>query len=178
MFMTWKYMCKIRKVQNLFTVRILSKSLLPSHRHHHHVFPKSMNMAQIRLLIHTLNIWRTRSNQSRISNMLLKEKDDLIKRDTFKIWRLTFYDCNYSRQKRNRALDDSFEKLLRCLTRRRQHRIVLNVRLHEEIQGQNFVYIFRCFKHWERAFQIKKMEEHLCNENLVQQLVLFIIFLL
>lgn len=167
MFMTWKYMCKIRKVQNLFTIRMLK--FIPHSR--------SINMSQIKLLVHSLSLWRKRCNQSRISTMLSKERNDLTRKEGWKTWKLHFYEIQYSKQKTNQNLNDSFERLLRCLTRRRQHRIVLNVRLHEEIQGQNFVYIFRCFKHWERAFQIKKMEEHLCNENLVQQLVSLIIYI-
>jgi hypothetical protein len=48
-----------------------------------------------------------------------------------------------------------------------QRNLVLNLRLDEHFGSQEFMLHFRYFKIWERAFQVRKMEEHLCEQNLM-----------
>lgn len=53
------------------------------------------------------------------------------------------------------------------VARCRQRKLILGLRLDEHFGAREFVLHFRHFKTWERAFQVRKMEEHLCEQNLV-----------
>ena len=48
-----------------------------------------------------------------------------------------------------------------------QKQIVLELKLEEYNSSLNYIRYYRYYKTWESAFQIRKMEEHLCEQNLV-----------
>lgn len=42
----------------------------------------------------------------------------------------------------------------------------LQIKLEDHLKGRSFIIYYRGFERWQQAFQSRKMEEHLCGQNL------------
>lgn len=71
----------------------------------------------------------------------------------------------YLRQKPWRVKKRTFRRLRQQATSSRRDQ--LEGRLGEHLAGRRFIAYYKTFEHWQQLFQARKMEEHLCGQNLI-----------
>lgn len=71
----------------------------------------------------------------------------------------------YLRQRPWRIKKRTLRKLRQQATHSRRDQ--LEGRLGEHLAGRRFISYYKTFEHWQQLFQARKMEEHLCGQNLI-----------
>lgn len=87
-------------------------------------------------------------------------------RSTLGRMRLVLRSHEHAEAQPRAELSRAWSRFKRVATANRQRQRVLEQRLSDHFGSQTFLGHFRHFKVWERAFQVRKMEEHLCEQNL------------
>jgi len=89
------------------------------------------------------------------------------KRKTLHLMRLVLRTHEQAEKQPRLDLERAWRRLKAGSKRSVAKRSLLAARLDEHVGSQAFLGHFRHFKVWERAFQVRKMEEHLCEQNLL-----------
>lgn len=80
--------------------------------------------------------------------------------------RLLVRSHDYSEALPRAELARAWSRFQHVANKGRNRNAILEQRLSDHFGSQTFLGHFRHFKIWERAFQVRKMEEHLCEQNL------------
>lgn len=102
--------------------------------------------------------------------LLDRQLDKLVhfqKKKSFGLMRLVFRCHELAEDEPRKDLKRAWRQFKLGCSRQCQRNLILNLRLDEHFGSQEFLLHFRYFKIWERAFQVRKMEEHLCEQNLM-----------
>jgi hypothetical protein len=114
-----------------------------------------------------LSNWHSRGSKQSSLMKRLKEVEAKQKGSFLKKWKLLYRSHEFTEKSPTTRLAIAWNNFRRSVHLIRQRKLLLEVKLHETLGAQDFLSYFRSFKTWEKAFQIRKMEEHLCGQNLM-----------
>lgn len=172
-FFKWRQQFKDLNAVRLFVGTLMAKNIsmndgIPSNIINRSKSIKSLQQSSnIKLMASCFNFWKKKSSTPLVLEELYSSWIAMQKKTIFKSIRLALRLQDYAEAQPSNELRRSWHWIKRAATRSRQRKIILELRLSELQSSRSFVRHFRFFKVWERAFQIRKMEEHLCDQNLM-----------
>lgn len=111
------------------------------------------------------NVLRRRALLRRQLDFYTHKKNVGLQADIFKGWRLDANVVFYLKQKPWRSKRRILRKLRVLFGHKHEEHSKLHVALDEHLRGKQYVAFYRGFERWQQAFQSRKMEEHLCDQN-------------
>ncbi len=119
------------------------------------------------LMVRTLHHWRRLASLSRTLEMFGVRRDGAAKASLFKGWRLDANVNFYLQQAPWRRKRRTLCRMRDALRASRERHKANGGDLAAYEERRRYICTFRGFERWQQTFQAHKMEEHLCQQNLV-----------
>ena len=111
--------------------------------------------------------WRHRVRRQRKLRTLQKEFIDVRNLKFFQKWHSEAILKAAHRREPSVLRTFYLQKWRTKLTRLREEEEARNLRLADYQVGREYISLYIAFKRWEQLFEVKKIEEHLCEQNLI-----------
>ena len=111
--------------------------------------------------------WKHRTRRQRKLRTLQKEFIDARNLKFFQKWHSEAILRNAHRREPSVLRLFFLQKWRTNLVRLREEEEARGVRLADYQVGREYILLYTAFKQWEQLFEVKKIEEHLCEQNLV-----------
>lgn len=111
--------------------------------------------------------WKRRALLAKKADVYQNQKTLALKRNSLKSWRLDVNVTCLIKTKPWRLKRRMFYKILGSFRSIVSTRQIQYAKVEDYVAGRNYICFYRAFERWQQAFQARKMEEHLCGQNLV-----------